>query len=630
MRLTILQKLALFITVISLIMFMFGVFNFFLFRHYDNYVLLSSDINKLQSNAEKLKDAEKNFYLWDTIDPVFYQTGQSKSLVAFDTCASEIVQTLESFRANGIIQEGGFDARINEVETLLSAYVDNFKTLVSLKQRFGFKDYGVVGRMRDLIHQVEENSTSDAMMVKVLTLRRHEKDYLLRGSASYVQKFNSVATLFASELNQKGDFINAGLIVDYQSVFNEVAELGEQLGQGKEQGILVDLANSSTSAMQEIDLLSHDVLNLINKDWKSYAFIIFGAILAGILLALLLAYIFSRSLKVSFDRAFDAIKSVTDGDLNVEIKNAGNDEVGSLLIQLNHMVGKLKEIVSVVIESSESISNASSQMSKSSQLMSEGATDQASSAEEVSSSMEEMAANIQENTANAKETEQISTKGANNIKESNELVDRTHESMRTITNKISIIGEIARQTNLLALNAAVEAARAGEHGKGFAVVAAEIRRLAERSQVAAKEIDEESLLGVEIAQESSSLLSNTVPEIMKTSELISMISNASIEQNNGAEQINNAIQNLNNIVQQNAAVAEEMAANSEELNHQAERLNSAISFFSVSGVGSEGLNRGAEGGEKMSGSGVGKGVSDDGIVIDLGDDDDLDSEFEKF
>jgi len=158
-------------------------------------------------------------------------------------------------------------------------------------------------------------------------------------------------------------------------------------------------------------------------------------------------------------------------------------------------------------------------MNQSSQQMSEGATEQASSAEEVSSSMEEMAASIQQNTENARETEKISRKAAKDIEETSKAVGETVNSMKTIADKISIIGEIARQTNLLALNAAVEAARAGDHGRGFAVVAAEVRKLAERSQQAAAEIDAVSKSSVEIAQKSGKMLNEIVPDIRKTPTL---------------------------------------------------------------------------------------------------------------
>ena len=180
-------------------------------------------------------------------------------------------------------------------------------------------------------------------------------------------------------------------------------------------------------------------------------------------------------------------KLVAQGDLTVELNNRSeNDE---LMISLTEMVKATANIISEFKSASENISSSSQQMSSTAQQMSQGATEQASSAEEVSSSMEEMAANIQQNTDNAQQTEKISLTAANGINKVNEASVETLKYMREIADKVSIIGEIARQTNILALNAAVEAARAGEHGKGFAVVAAEVRKLAERSQISAVEID---------------------------------------------------------------------------------------------------------------------------------------------
>ncbi|MEO6187499.1 MAG: methyl-accepting chemotaxis protein [Chitinophagales bacterium] len=260
---------------------------------------------------------------------------------------------------------------------------------------------------------------------------------------------------------------------------------------------------------------------------------------------------------------------------------------------ITNIVTKLKELISFVQVASDNISAASSQMSSSSQQMSEGATEQAASAEEVSSSMEEIASIIQQNTDNALQTEKIAVKVAEDIVEGNKAVSHTVQSMKEIADRISIIGDIARQTNLLALNAAVEAARAGDYGKGFAVVASEVRKLAERSQTAALEIDSLSKAGVMVAEKSGKLLQEIVPEIQKTSKLVQEISLSSIEQNTGANEVNKAIQQLNQVIQQNAATSEEMAASSEELASQADQLKEVISFDIGSDIRSKAKTNGA-------------------------------------
>jgi methyl-accepting chemotaxis protein len=275
------------------------------------------------------------------------------------------------------------------------------------------------------------------------------------------------------------------------------------------------------------------------------------------------------------------LEFLSNGDLTQKYEIDSTGDLKQMGDSLNQTIDVLSDLISTVVTNAENIASASVEMSSSAQQLSEGATGQASSVEEISSSMEEMTANIQQNTSNSRQTEKISTQAAADIMISKDSVMETVNSMKTIASKISIIGEISRQTNLLALNAAVEAARAGEHGRGFAVVAAEVRKLAERSQQAATEIDEVSKKSVDIAQKSGEMLFEVVPNIQKTSDLVQEITASSVEQSSGAEQVNSAIQNLNNVVQENAATAEQMAASAEELSAQAEILQEAVSFFKI-------------------------------------------------
>jgi len=328
-------------------------------------------------------------------------------------------------------------------------------------------------------------------------------------------------------------------------------------------------------------------------------------------------------------------KLIAAGDMTISINpRSPKDEQN---IALAEMIKSISEIVSQIQNSSDNIADASSQMSSNSQQVSEGASEQASAAEQVSSSMEQMASNIQQNTDNSQQTEKIASKAAEDILEGSKNVSMTVMVMKKIAEKVSIIGDIAFQTNILALNAAVEAARAGEHGKGFAVVAAEVRKLAERSHIAAGEINELTKSSVDVADRAGKQLEMIVPDIQKTAKLVQEITAASIEQNSGANQINNAINQLNKVTQQNAASAEEMATSSEELSSQADNLREMIGFFKVnaSKIGYN-SNSNSHAVSKFSRPILTKkqnskvsSIESKGIKIDMGSDY-ADSDYEKF
>jgi len=290
-----------------------------------------------------------------------------------------------------------------------------------------------------------------------------------------------------------------------------------------------------------------------------------------------------KSLAETDGKIADIAERLAGGDLRVRIEQ--RSEHDRLLRSLSDMVVRLKEVVVEIQSGATNVAAGSEEMSASSENLSQATTEQAAALEESSASMEQMASSISQNADNARQTEAIASKAASDARESGDAMDRTVSAMKEIAQKISIIEEIARQTDLLALNAAIEAARAGEHGKGFAVVAAEVRKLAERSQLAAGEINDLSKSSTEVAERAGQLLKKLVPDIQRTAELVQEINAASSEQNDGASQVNKALQQLDQVVQQNASASEELASTSEQLSSQAQQLQSAISFFQVDDVG---------------------------------------------
>jgi methyl-accepting chemotaxis protein len=272
------------------------------------------------------------------------------------------------------------------------------------------------------------------------------------------------------------------------------------------------------------------------------------------------------------------MQSLGHGDFSIAVATKESD-TGSMLHSVKIMIEKISTIIGEVNAAADALTAAAEEVSTTSQSLSQSAGEQAAGVEQTSASIEQMTASVAQNTENAKVTDAMATKAATDAAEGGEAVKATVAAMKQIAQKISIIDDIAYQTNLLALNAAIEAARAGEHGKGFAVVAAEVRKLAERSQVAAQEIGTVATGSVELAEKAGSLLAEIVPSIKKTSDLVQEIAAASEEQSTGAAQINSAVTQLSQATQQNAASSEELAATSEEVSGQAEQLQQTMSFF---------------------------------------------------
>jgi methyl-accepting chemotaxis protein len=304
-----------------------------------------------------------------------------------------------------------------------------------------------------------------------------------------------------------------------------------------------------------------------------------------VLLALLgsgiaLGLMFSRLIAASLMDVAAQAGRAADGDLSVRVAvKKHQDEIGQMGLALNRMLESFQNVILQVQQSTTQTADASRQLAQGSEQLSSGAGEQASSIEETSASLEQMSASITQNADNSRQMEEMALKGAQEGEDSEKAVKETLEAMKAIADKISFVEDIAYQTNLLALNAAIEAARAGEHGRGFAVVAAEVRKLAERSQAAAKDISSLSSSSVKVAERASQSLGELVPAVRKTAELVQEVAAASLEQASGVAQVNKAMTQVDQVTQRNAAAAEEFASTAEEMATQAESLQQLVAFF---------------------------------------------------
>jgi methyl-accepting chemotaxis protein len=504
----------------------------------------------------------------------------------------EAAATLDQL--DSLSEEQQIREKTAEAREAMNAYREGFGVLATTFQEVGQAgDQGLKGTVGRIVMAAQMFLKTKGKQVPggellLLNLRQEEKDYLLLGDRAAAERFGRLydellQKVQSSSLSPAEKGIAAGYLRGYRLAFDQMVAKNENLQQS-----LADMDQKAERIIaigQEISASAH-TLSSEKTDRISAASSRSVWLMAVLALASLcfgggFALFFARSITSQLGDEPGVIAGIADrlaeGDLTLQF-DAGRKEIG-VYAAMKNMVNRLQEVVSGVRASADNVASGSQAMSAASEQMSQGATEQAASAEEASASIEQMTANIRQNADNALQTEKIALKTAQDAREGGAAVAETVSAMKEIAGKILIVEEIARQTNLLALNAAIEAARAGEHGKGFAVVAAEVRKLAERSQVAAGEIGTLSTSSVAVAERAGSLLEVIVPSIQRTAELVQEISAASREQDAGAEQIGRAIEQFDQVTQQNAATSEEMASTAEELASQSEHLQEMIAFF---------------------------------------------------
>ena len=323
----------------------------------------------------------------------------------------------------------------------------------------------------------------------------------------------------------------------------------------------------------------------IEKTRRSTQALIIGCAILGILLSTIILAIV-RVMIIWLGNMRSTMLKLAEGQLNVDIEQQqagffnGEDliEINAAMVQL---VERFSDVITQISNNTQLVAETSKEITGSAENISRGANDQATSVEETSASIEQMSATVAQNNKNANMTKNLAMETAESASASGRAVMDMVNAMRNIADKVSIIDDIAYQTNLLALNASIEASRAGEEGRGFAVVAAEVRKLAERSKLAASEVIEMANNTVQVSEQAGNQLMQILPNIDRTSELVQEISAASEEQSSGLHEITFAISQLDKVAQHNAAAALQLTKMANEMDTSIDKLGKAIRFFNI-------------------------------------------------
>ncbi|MGF7139082.1 methyl-accepting chemotaxis protein [Roseimarinus sediminis] len=576
-------------TVIALTFTAIGWYTHLSFNSIRKLNQTDKEVHQLYSLSLELKQHENNFIRWDLRNPQFFQNGRSIHIIAFNDAINNSESICNELLNNQFINKINSKEKISQISSLLESYRQSFHNYTKSTKEMGFKDWGTVGIMRTAIHNVEEEiakTVNKPMSVHMLTLRRHEKDYLLRRDLSYRIRFENELQAFSDYIQGSGISKRKKeqllkLLEEYHQSFLLVLERDKNIGISLDKGLTKTLNNTSLELNKAIEHVNALISNKTEQYIQRAKLLLFIFIIGCTLTAMIIiSFIVSGMYKLMGgepETVAILAKRAAEGKLKIEKRY--RKKPSGVLQSVIIMTDQLSSIISEIYHNADQLVLASQHFTNSAHQLSSGATAQASTVDQISDAIEIIGNKISKNSSNASAADEYAERVRSEINQVKAVTDHSLQTSQAIGDKISLIESIANQTTILALNAAVEAARSGDKGSGFKVIADEIKRLSQISREAAETIKNTTEVQLDVSATISKGVDSLLKPINSTSLLARDISMLSNEQETHTLQVKQAVSHLLDFSQENAAASQEMAASASELERQAKELIRLVAYF---------------------------------------------------